>query len=173
LQYADFLNPSAGHRYDWRLTNWSSAVRVTLGRRALFLFQGAFVVLLLPAAVLAVYGLFWNRPSLLIFVFLCLWGFWTGNTGPSVIGLAANLLVVLAGLLCTFILHEKQFILSAILPGITWFGSCAILGTTASYLIDALRASEDLFQTLVSRGYLTGTAIPEPRPPGCEKDLLE
>ena len=43
---------------------------------------------------------------------------------------------------------------AALLPGLTWFGSCAILGTTASYINDALRVSESKFQTLFRHGIL-------------------
>lgn len=159
MQYADFLNESTGRRYDWRLTNWSSAVRAALGRRALIFFRSAFVALLAPAIVLAVYSLHSNRPMMLVWVFLSFWGFWTSSTGPTGIGLAASMLIALIGLVCAVLLHDRLLFFSALLPGITWMGSCAILGTTASYMIDALRSSEALFQTLVSRGHLTATEV--------------
>ena len=59
------------------------------------------------------------------------------------------------------ILQDKLVAFSCMLPGVTWFGSCAILGTTTSYLSEALRKSEASFQMLISRGIIESTPISE------------
>ena len=163
LHHTDFLNDPDGRHYNWQLTDWSSAVRIVLGGRALLFFRGAFAALLAPTTVLTVYSLYSNRPGLLVLVFLSFWGFWTSRTGPTGIGMAASILVALVGSARGMMLHDGLLFFSAMLPGVTWFGSCAILGTTASYMTDALRKSEAPFQVLVSRGVLKATAVAEPQ----------
>jgi hypothetical protein len=74
LQNDEYLNDPAGRHYDWRLTNWSSAVRNALGGKALLLFRGDFVVLLAPAVVLAAYSLYANSLALMILLLLSFWG---------------------------------------------------------------------------------------------------
>jgi hypothetical protein len=151
LQHADYLNDPNGRRYDWCLTDWSSAVRTALGRRALLLFRGAFAALLGPAVVLAVYGLYSNKPTLVIFSFLGLWGFWTSSTRPTGIGAAASLLVAFVGVLCGVILGDRLLLFSAVLRGIIWFASCAIdfvprllLLGTPDFFFPAINADERL-----------------------------
>ncbi|MCP4785034.1 MAG: hypothetical protein GY903_17590 [Fuerstiella sp.] len=52
------------------------------------------------------------------------------------------------------ILQDRILALSCVLPGVTWFGACAIRGTTAQYLTEVLRRSPLLFQTLQDRGIM-------------------
>jgi hypothetical protein len=142
LQNDEYLNDAAGRHYDWRLTNWSSAVRTALGGKALLLFQGAFVVLLAPAVVLAAYSLYANSLALMILVLLSFWGFWESSPGPTGIGMLASMFVAILAFALGWILQDKLVAFSSMLPGVTWFGSCAILGTTTSYLSEALQKSK-------------------------------
>lgn len=159
LQHDEFLNDPAGRHYDWRLTNWSSAVRTAMGGKALLVFRGAFVVLLATAVFLAAYSLYANSLALMILVLLSFWGFWISSPGPTGIGMLASMIVAFV-LGC--IMQDKLVAFSSMLPGVTWFGSCALLGTTTSYLNEALRKSEVSFQTLISRSMLIGIQIAEP-----------
>jgi hypothetical protein len=120
--------------------------------------------LLFPALILAGYSLYSHRPALLIFALLSCCGFWTSSPGPTGIGIVANGLIALIGTVCGVMLHDWLLVLSAMLPGVTWFGSCAILGTTASYMTEALRKSETSFQMLVRRHLLKATAVAKPGP---------
>ena len=155
MQHSEFLNNPEGRNYGWRLTNWSSAVRIALGGKALLLFRSAFVCLLAPAVLLASYSLYWNRFALLILVIMSLWGFWTSSTGPTGIGMAASMLTATIGFVLSVFMQDKLLAFSSVLPGVSWFGSCAILGTTASYVTDAVRSSEATFHELTRRGILT------------------
>jgi hypothetical protein len=144
------------------LTNWSSAVRTALGGKALLLFRGAFIVLLAPAVFLAAYSLYANSLALMILVLLSFWGFWISSPGPTGIGVFASMIVAIVAFVLGGIMQDKLVAFSSMLPGVTWFGSCAILGTTTSYLSEALRKSEASFQVLISRGILIGIQIAEP-----------
>lgn len=157
MQHAEFLNDPASRLYDWRLTDWPSAVRVALGDKALRWFQGAFVVLLAPAVLLAAYSLYCTKFELIILVLLSFWGFWTSSTSPTGIGLAASMFTAIVGLAVSTFSQDTPLAFSSVLPGVTWLGSCAILGTTAQYVLDALRSSEATFQDLVRRGIIVAT----------------
>ena len=150
-----------GRHYYWRLTNWTLAVRTALGGKALLLFRVAFVVLLAPAVALAAYSLYANSLALMILVLLSFWGFWISSPGPTGIGMLASIFVAIVAFVLACIMQDKLVAFSSMLPGVTWFGSCAILGTTTSYLSEALRKSEALFQMLISRGILIAIPIPE------------
>jgi len=173
LQHVDFLKDPDSRHYDWRLKNWSSAVRIALGGKALLLFRSALVVLLAPAAFLAAYSLYSNRPELLVLVFLSCWGFWTSSTGPTGIGMAATMFTAITGFVFSVIMQDKLLAFSCVLPGVTWIGACAILGTTASYMTDALRKSEGLFQTLLSRGIMVAMEVAEQSHPALGPDSHE
>ena len=162
MQHDEFLNDPAGRHYDWQLTNCSSAVRIALGGKALLLFRGAFVVLLAPAVALAAYSLYANSLGLMILVLLSFWGFWISSPGPTGIGMLASLFVAIVAFVLGCMMQDKLVAFSSIVPGVTWFGSCAILGTTTSYLSDALRKSEASFQMLISLGILIAIQIDEP-----------
>ncbi len=162
MHHDEFLNDPDGRQYDWRLTNWPSAVRTALGGKALLLFRSAFVVVLAPAVVLAAYSLYSNRLGLTIMVFLSFWGFWTSSTSPTGIGMLTSMFTAVVVFVLGVIVEDKLLAYSSLLPVITWFGSCAILGTTASYVTEALRKSEARFQVLISRGLLIATEISEP-----------
>jgi hypothetical protein len=162
LRHDEFLNDPVGRHYEWRLTNWSSAVRIALGGKALLLFRGSFIVLLAPTGVLAAYSLYTNRLALFTLMLLSFWGFWTSSTGPTGTGMLANLFTAIVAFVSGVILQDKLLAYSSILPGVTWFGSCAILGTTASYVTEALRTSDASFQVLINRGVLIATKIAEP-----------
>ena len=161
MQHDEILNDPAGRHCDWRVTNWSSAVRTALGDKALIEFRAAFVVLLAPAVVLAAYSLYTNSLALIL-VLLSFWGFWTSSISPTGIGMLACMFVAIVGFLLGVIMQDNLLAYSAVLPGVTWLGSCAILGTTASYLNGALRKSEATFQVLIERGVLIATEIAEP-----------
>jgi hypothetical protein len=143
---------------DWRVANWSAAVREALGRRALWNFRLAFAVVLAPSVLLAAYGVWSQRPTLLIWVLLALWGFGTASTGPTGIGMLASLLVAFSGSVIAVTQHDALFALAGLMPGVTWFASCAVLGVTASYLLEALRSSESTVRTLCDRGVLMPVA---------------
>ena len=162
MRHDEFLNDPSGRHYDWRLTNWSSAVRTRLGGKALLFFRGAFVVLLAPTVVLAAYSLYANSLALMILVLLSFWGFWISSPGPTGIGMLASMIVAIAAFVMGCIMQDKMVAFSSMLPGVTWFGSCAILGTTTSYLSEALRKSETSFRVLISRGILIANPIAEP-----------
>jgi|GEM_PF-2111357 len=162
LKHEEFLNDPAGRHYDWRLTNWSSAVRTVLGGKALLLFRGAFVALLAPAVFLSAYGLYANSLAMMILALLSFWGFWISSPGPTGIGMLASMIVAIMAFVLGCIMQDKLVAFSSMLPGVTWFGSCAILGTTASYLNEALRKSEASFQAIIGRGILTASPIAEP-----------
>lgn len=161
MQHSEFLNDPEGRHYDWRLTNWSSAVRIALGGKALLLFRSAFVLLLAPAMLLAAYSLYWNRLALLILAIMSFWGFWTSSTGPTGIGMASNMLTAIVVFVLSVIMQDKLLGFCCVLPGVSWFGSCAILGTTASYVMDAVQSSEATFQVLARRGILTAKSKAE------------
>lgn len=161
MQHDEFLNDPDGRHYDWRLTNWSLAVRTALGGKALLLFRGAFVVLLAPAVVLAAYSLYANIFALMILVLLSFWGFWVSSPSPTGIGMLASMFVAIVAFVLGCILQDKLVAFFCMLPGVTWFGSCAILGTTTSYLSEALRKSEASFHMLISRGIIVATPISE------------
>ena len=147
------IDPTSRHR-DWRVTNWSSAVCIACGGRGLLLLRGAFFVLLAPSIALAAYSLYSNRLSLLFLVLLSCWGFWTSSTGPTGVGFLSSIFVTITTFSLGSIWHDRLFAYSSILPGVTWFGSCAILGTASSYLTEALQKSESTFKTLRTRGIL-------------------
>ncbi|MEO2014629.1 MAG: hypothetical protein ABGZ53_09670 [Fuerstiella sp.] len=157
MQHSDFLDDSDAGRYDWQLTNWSAAVRIVLGGRALVLFRAAFAILFAPAVLLAVYSLYTNRPALLLLVLLSFWGFRSGSTRPTGIGMATSMFTAIAIFVFSVIIQNTLLALFCVLPGATWFGSCVILGTTAQYLTEALRASEALFQKLLDHGIMNAT----------------
>jgi hypothetical protein len=142
IGHDEFHNDLASRPKDWRLTGWSSAVRIALGGKALLLFRVAFAFLLAPAIILAAYSLYSNKLPLMILVLLSFWGFWTGKTCPTGFGLLASMFTGLVAFVLGVITHDNLLVLSSVLPGVTWFGSCAILGITASYVTEALRKSE-------------------------------
>lgn len=139
---------------DWRVVHWGSVVREALGIRSLVSFRLAFAVVLLPSVMLAAYGVWSQRPALLIWVLLALWGVWTSSTRPTGIGILANLVVAIASGIVAGFQQDWLFILLGLLPGCSWFASCAILGTTAQYLLEALRSSPELAHSLTGRGVL-------------------
>ena len=157
MQHADFCKDTPDRDYEWRVTSWSAAVRAVFGSRGLFAFFAAIAHLLLPTIVLAGYSWYSHRPMLLIFVFLTLWGFWTVSPGPTGIGVIGCLLVWGVGFLASVIQGDWVLFVAGCLPGVTWFGGCAILGVTAMHIVDALRSSEKMFQMLVDRGLLIAT----------------
>lgn len=140
---------------DWRVANWSAAVRDALGTSAVLRFRLAFAVVLAPSVAVAGYGLWAHRPALLIWSLLAIWGFGTASTGPTGIGMLASLIVAVAGVVTAVMRQDWLFVLLGAIPGCTWFASCAILGTTASYLLESLRASPALADSLTSSGILT------------------
>ncbi|MDA1230879.1 MAG: hypothetical protein O2856_08900 [Planctomycetota bacterium] len=77
------------------------------------------------------------------------------------IALVFHLLIALAGLGIAIMYHDRLIAIACLLPGITWSGSCMILGTTGQYLTDALQASEPKFQSLIRRGILHAIEIAE------------
>ncbi len=143
---------------DCRVANWPAAVCQALGQRALWNFRLAFAVVLAPTLLLACYSIWSQRPMLLIWVLLAIWGFGTASTGPTGIGVLASLLVAVAGVVIAIIKHNELFAVVGLLPGCTWFVSCAILGTTASYLLEALRSTPELADSLSRRGILIPAA---------------
>lgn len=74
----------------------------------------------------------------------------------------ASMIVAIMAFVLGSIMQDKLVAFSSMLPGVTWFGSCAILGTTASYLNEALRKSEPSFKALIGRGILIANPIAEP-----------
>ncbi len=154
MQHSDFLKSQNSSSTDWYLTDWFSAVRIASGSRGLTYFCSTFAILLSPSLLLLIYSVSSGKPMLLIPVVLSLWGFWTSSSSPSGVGVFANLIVAVVGLTLSIVLKDWQVVFAALLPGLTWFGSCAILGTTTSYLMDTLKVSESTFQNLVSRGIL-------------------
>ena len=154
MQHSDFLRSQNSSSPDWYLTDWLSAVRIASRSRGLAYFCSAFGILLSPSLFLLIYSLSFSRSVFLIPVILSLWGFWTSSTNPTGVGVFSNLIVAVVGLTLSVMLKGWQPGFAALVPGVTWFGSCAILGTTASYLMEAVKASESTFQNLVSRGIL-------------------
>ena len=148
MQYSDFLKSLKSDRPDWYLTNWFSAVRIVLGGRGLVTFCAAFAILLTPSLLLLIGSVYSGKLRLLVPVALSLYGFWTSSTAPSGVGLFANLIVAIFGLICAVELNDRLLGFSALFPGLTWLGSCAILGITASYLMETLRVSKSTFQSL-------------------------
>ncbi|MEI8022252.1 MAG: hypothetical protein WCH39_28840, partial [Schlesneria sp.] len=141
MQYSDFLESLKSCRPDWYLTNWFSAVRIALGGWGLVPFCTAFAILLAPSVLLLIGSVYSGKFGLLVPVALSLCGFWTSSTTPTGVGLFANLIVAIFGLICAVALNDWLLAFSAFLPGLTWFGSCAILGITASYVMETLRVS--------------------------------
>ena len=164
MHYSDFLKSLKFSRPDWYLTNWFSAVRIAFGRRGLAVLCAAFAILLSPSLLLFIYGVYSREPAMLILVVLSLWGFCTSGTSPSGVGIVANLIVAIVGLVFAVIKGEVPLRFAALIPGLTWIGSCATLGTTASYLIETLQNSESTFQTLVSRGILRSSVFSDGKP---------
>ncbi len=150
---------------DWRVANWPAAVRDALGGAALKKFRLAFAVVLAPSIALAGYALWSQRPTLLIWALLALWGFGTASTGPTGIGMLASLLVAAAGGVIAVANRDELFAAIGLLPGCTWFASCAVLGMTASYLLEALRSSPELVENLTRRGILLPATSANQRAP--------
>jgi hypothetical protein len=143
---------------DWRVANWPAAVRDALGRAALLKFRLTFTLVLTPSFALAAYALWSQRPTLLIWVLLAVWGFGTASAGPTGIGMLASLLVAVAGAVVGAMEQDWLYVMLGLLPGCTWFASCALLGVTASYLLDALRSTPELADSLCRRGILIPAA---------------
>ena len=158
MQHADSLNVSDSGRYDWQLTNWSAAVRIVLGGRAIILFRAAFVIVLAPAVLLAVYSLYSHRPALLILVCLSFWGLGAGTTGPTGIGMVASLGTAIVVFVISVVLQDSLLAFSGVLPGGTWLASSAVRGITLQYLIGELEKSEALFQLLRDRDIMIAVA---------------
>lgn len=129
-------------------------MRDTLGNGVLVKFRVAFAIVLAPGVLVAAYSLWSHRPAILIWVLLAMWGFGTASTGPTGIGMLASLIVAIAGVGTAILQRDWLFVALGLMPGCTWFASCAVLGTTASYLLDALRASPELADSLARRGIL-------------------
>ena len=162
MQHADFLDGLDGHNFDWQLTSWSAALRMLFGTKALLLFRLGFVVLLTPAVLLAAYSLYSNRPILLVFVLFCCWGYCTRSTSPTGIGMIASMVAAITSVAISVVKQDVLFAFCGLLPGVTWLGSCAILGTTAQYIMDGVQSSESSFKALVEHGVLKATTVAEP-----------
>jgi len=97
----------------------------------------------------------------MILVLLSLWGFGTSSLNPNGVGMLAGLFVAIVVFLIGVYMRNKLLAYSSLLPGLTWFASCSILGTTASYLTETIRNSEATFQLFVKRGVLKASEIAE------------
>jgi len=167
VQPADLLDGPEGHDFDWQLTSWSAALRMLFGTKALLLFRLGFVVLLTPAVLLAAYSLYSNRPTLLVYVFFCCWGYCTRSTSPTGIGMTASIITAIVSVAISVAKQDMLFALSGVLAGVTWLGSCAILGTTAQYIMDGVQSSESSLKALVEHGILKATTVAEPSDQRC------
>lgn len=163
LKHADFNNAS-GPYCNWQLNDWPAAVRLALGFKESLVFRGAFVVILAPSLLVAGYSIYAQRPILLVWVAFAFLGYQTSSTGPTGIGLIASTFVAAIGFMIALVRNDWIFFACGIVPGFTWFGSCAILGTTAQYVCDAVQYSEECFQTLTRRGILTADTKAEQSP---------
>lgn len=167
MQPADLLDGPEGNDCDFQLTSWSAALRMLFGTKALLLFRLGFVVLLTPAVLLAAYSLYSNRPILLVFVLFCCWGYCTRSTSPTGIGMIASMVIAITSVAISVVKQDVLFAFCGVLPGVTWLGSCAILGTTAQYIMDDVRSSESSLKALVEHGILNATTVAEPSDRQC------
>jgi hypothetical protein len=162
VTHAEFLADLDARRPSWPLTDWGRAVRLLLGIRALWQYRIALAFVAAPALLLLAHGLSaqkWGRSAI-----ACagLWGFATRSTQPTGVGMAASLAAALAGAAWGLAARDGLLFFGGLLPGLTWFAGCAVLGVTSSFLIDALKASEPLFEEAVRRGILTRTEAGTP-----------
>jgi hypothetical protein len=155
MQHREFIEALDSHQRDWQLTNWALGVRITLGNKALLLIQVAQVSLLAPAVLLAAYSVYSNRFALLIPAVAGFCGYYTRSTRPTGIGMIASMIVAIAVFVAGVLAKDPVLACASLLPGVIWFGSCAILGTATDSVIDVIRSSEACFQELVRRGILT------------------
>src|SRR5690554_3795795 len=106
MQHAEFLHDRQGKRFHWQVTNWSAAVRVALGGRALLGFRIAQMLLLSPVVLLAVYSFAGKRPAFLLPAAFGWIAFRAGTTRPTGIGAAACLLIALGGAAAAMVLRD-------------------------------------------------------------------
>lgn len=69
MNHSDFRSDADRSLVDWQVTDLSTAVRIAIGRPALWLFRAAFALLLAPTVALVTYGLYSLHPPLLIIAF--------------------------------------------------------------------------------------------------------
>ena len=98
---------------------------------------------------------------MLIWPVFGLLGFKSGSTASTGMGMMASLFLAAVGLALAVMGSDWLLLACGLLPGATWFGSCAILGTTAQYMAAALRSSESTLETLTRRGILTAESNAE------------
>ena len=163
LEYEEFCSEMNEERIVWQIKKWPTVVWVTLGLKETLIYCGVLSVVLTPCVLLAAHALITQRYGLLVWVAFALWGYWSSSTAPKSIGILTFLILAFIGLSSSMILQDRVLFAAGIIPGITWFFSCIVLGSTASYLIDALCASEETFDELRARGLLFkyGALTPE------------
>lgn len=166
IQHADFLSDPAGRVYEWRITSWSGAVRCALGTAAWWRYVIALAAVLAPALWTTAYGALNARWGLLMLGLAGLWGYCTSSTQPTGIGMLAAMFIAAVGAAAGMMRSDWVLMAAACLPGVAWFASCAILGVTASYLVERLGSSAECFDDLVQRGLLLATRRAAPSPSG-------
>ena len=154
MEYEEFCSNTNAERTVWQLKKWPTVVWIALGLKETLIYCGALSVVLAPCLILAAYALSTQRFGLLVWVAFALWGFWSSSTGPTGIGCVASMILAIIGVSSSVILQDRVLFAAGIIPGATWVCSCAVMGTTASYLIDALCASKETFDELRARGLL-------------------
>lgn len=147
-RHAEFVADLAAGRDRWNMSSLGAALRVAYGPRALLKHRLAVSGVLLPLLAYAVYAAWGRRVDLLAWVVLGWLAARAASPRPTGIGMICCLGLALVGGLVALVRGDALHLLGGVLPGVTWFLSCAVQGMATLQLRDDLLGSAELFDAL-------------------------
>ncbi|MBI5758503.1 MAG: hypothetical protein HZA46_08305 [Planctomycetales bacterium] len=147
MQHSDFVAYLDADSHFWGVKRLRPAVRAAFGVGGVRRLNFELIMVLIPSLGLAVCAVVTSHYGLFVWSAFSVLGFLYGNPGPSMIGMIPNLLLAVIGVGISF--HYGRFhVVGGILPGVTWFTTCAIIGGTMQLIEGELRRSPELLEKL-------------------------
>jgi hypothetical protein len=103
------------------------------------------------ASSIAIYS---SEVGVSVWALLAVIGFRSSSNAPTGLGLIACSLIVVSGLILGIVENSWWHVAGGVLPGVTWFGACAVQGTAMTCIEEKLRASAEYFARLERSGNL-------------------
>jgi hypothetical protein len=158
LLHSDFIAELDRADVAWTVRRIGAALRDGFGYSATVRYNLALMILLLPSLLLAAYAIISRQFGLLIWSLLAIHGFRSSSTRPTGVGVITCVLIAVVGAVIFAVGGDWLQLAGGVMPGVTWFGTCAAKGTAMTYIEQKLRVSPDYLAALVRAGNLCSSA---------------
>jgi hypothetical protein len=147
MDHREFVEKTGQDEILWGVKGFYRPVRIVWGPGKLLGILALALLVLTPMLGFAAYCVWSARYGALIWTLPMILAFFMGGPGPNLFSLLPWMICFVIGIVCSQFLGTLHFV-AGLLPGVIWFMSCALRGTTMVEMGDTLRKSAETYDRL-------------------------